>query len=82
MIYTCQVPFVQTMDSVIHCIDHYPADRYLGNQLYLIQWIDIYPVDSVRHLLKWKGGGRKKYITVFARLKEGTLQLQLHKKGM
>ena len=55
MIYTCQAPFVQTMDSVIHWIDHCPADRYLGNQLCLIQWIEIYPVDSVMHLLKWRG---------------------------
>ena len=26
-------PVVQTLDSAIHWINHYPADKYLGNQL-------------------------------------------------
>ena len=26
-------PVVQTLDSSIHRINHYPADKYLGNQL-------------------------------------------------
>ena len=28
-----QGPVVQTLDSSIHRINHYPADKYLGNQL-------------------------------------------------
>ena len=32
-------PIVQTVDSAIHQINHYPVDKYLGNQLR-------YPVDS------------------------------------
>ena len=31
-------PVVQTLDSAIYRINHYPADKYLGNQLH-------YPVD-------------------------------------
>ena len=31
-------PVVQTLDSAIHRINHYPADKYLGNQLH-------YPLD-------------------------------------
>ena len=34
-----QDPVVQTLDSAIHWIDHYPADKYLGNQL-------LYPLDG------------------------------------
>ena len=26
-------PIVQTLDSAIHRINHYPADKYYGNQL-------------------------------------------------
>ena len=26
-------PVVQTLDSTIHRINHYPADKYYGNQL-------------------------------------------------
>ena len=26
-------PVVQTLDSAIHQINHYPADKYYGNQL-------------------------------------------------
>ena len=32
-------PVVQTLDSAIHWINHYPADKYYGNQLR-------YPADS------------------------------------
>ena len=32
-------PVVQTLDSAIHWINHYPADKYYGNQLR-------YPLDS------------------------------------
>ena len=34
-----QAPVVQTLDSAIHWINHYPADKYYGNQLR-------YPLDS------------------------------------
>ena len=34
-----QAPVVQTLDSSIHRINHYPADKYYGNQLR-------YPLDS------------------------------------
>ena len=27
-------PVAQTLDSTIHRINHYPADKYLGNQLH------------------------------------------------
>ena len=37
-IYEHQAPVVQTLDSTIHRINHYPADKYYGNQLH-------YPVD-------------------------------------
>ena len=43
-------PVVQTLDSSIHRINHYPADKYLGNQL-RFHWIEIYPADSSIHLL-------------------------------
>ena len=33
-------PVVQTLDSVIHRINHYPADKYQGNQL-------CYPLDRL-----------------------------------
>ena len=29
----CQAPVVQTLDSAIHRINHYPADKYYGNEL-------------------------------------------------
>ena len=35
----CLAPVVQTLDSAIHRINHYPADKYYGNQLR-------YPLDS------------------------------------
>ena len=28
-----QAPVVQTLDSTIHWINHYPADKHYGNQL-------------------------------------------------
>ena len=34
-----QAPVVQTLDSAIRRINHYPADKYYGNQLR-------YPLDS------------------------------------
>ena len=34
-----QGPVAQTLDSAIHRINHYPADKYYGNQLR-------YPLDS------------------------------------
>ena len=34
-----QASVVQTLDSAIHQINHYPADKYYGNQLR-------YPLDS------------------------------------
>ena len=34
-----RAPVVQTLDSAIHRINHYPADKYYGNQLR-------YPLDS------------------------------------
>ena len=43
-------PVVQTLDSAIHRINHYPADKYLGNQL-RYPLVEIYPSSSVIHLL-------------------------------
>ena len=37
--FNCLAPVVQTLDSAIHRINHYPADKYYGNQLR-------YPLDS------------------------------------
>ena len=37
--FNVQAPVVQTLDSAIHRINHYPADKYYGNQLR-------YPLDS------------------------------------
>ena len=37
--FVSQAPVVQTLDSAIHRINHYPADKYYGNQLR-------YPLDS------------------------------------
>ena len=41
-----QASVVQMLHSAIRRINHYPADKYKGNQLHLI-----YPMDSVIHLL-------------------------------
>ena len=46
-----QAPVVQTLDSAIHRINHYPADKYYGNQLRYPRWIVIYPVDSATQRL-------------------------------
>ena len=35
---------VSTLDSAINWINHYPADKYLGNQLR-------YPADNIIHFL-------------------------------
>ena len=43
---------VPRLDSAIHRINHYLVDKYQGNQYNCtILSIDIYPVDSVMHLL-------------------------------
>ena len=34
-----QVPVVQTLDSAIHCINHYPLDNSIG-------FASVYPLDS------------------------------------
>ena len=40
-------PVVQTLDSAIHRINQYPADKYYGNQYYYtIRRTVIYLVDS------------------------------------
>ena len=46
-----QAPIVQTMDSAISGINHYPVDSAIG----LIHWILIYPVDSAIHRLNNRG---------------------------
>ena len=48
-----QAPVVYKLDSAIHRINHYPAvDKYWGGGggNCPIQWIEIYPVDSVIHV--------------------------------
>ena len=47
-----QAPVVQTLDSAIHRINHYPAD---GETNCTIHWIEIYPVDSTIQHLKNRG---------------------------
>ena len=42
--------FVQRMDSVSQRINHYPPDKYWWNQLRVVNWIAIYPLDSAIHL--------------------------------
>ena len=58
-----QVPAVQTLNSAIHRINHYPAhdpaDKYLGTN-YAIHWIDIHPMDSTIHLLNNWGTNLKR----------------------
>ena len=44
-----QAPVVQTLDSTIHQLNHYPAEKYQGKQHCIIGWIEIYPVDNVIH---------------------------------
>ena len=36
-----QAPVVQTLDSAIRRINHYPADKYYGNQLRYLLDIDL-----------------------------------------
>ena len=44
---------VQTLDSAIHLTTHRLANTYYENQLrYPQHWIEIYPAESVIHLLK------------------------------
>ena len=38
-----QAQVVQTLDSAIQRINHYPADKYFGETYCAIQWIEIYP---------------------------------------
>ena len=45
---------VQTSDSAIHRINHYPADSVLISGI-LIRWIVIYPVDSAIQRLNNRG---------------------------
>ena len=37
-----QAPVVQKLDSAIHQINHYPPDKYQGNQCCVIKWTEIY----------------------------------------
>ena len=46
----CLAPVVETLDSTIHRINHYPADKY-----YAIRWIAIYLVDSA--IQRWNNAG-------------------------
>ena len=46
-----QAPVVQKLDSNFHQINHYPPDKYQGNQYCVIKQIEIYLVDSALHLL-------------------------------
>ena len=41
-----QVPVVQTLESAIHGINHYPLDSAILVSLILIHWILIYPLHS------------------------------------
>ena len=44
-----QAQVVQALDSAIQRINHYPANKYFGETYCAIQWIEIYPADSVIH---------------------------------
>ena len=50
-----QAPVVQTSDSAIHRINHYPADSVLLISVILIRCIVIYPVDSAIQRLNNRG---------------------------
>ena len=53
--YKQQAPVVQTLDSAIHRINHYPGDKCcvsVGETNCAIQWIVIYSLDSVIQFLK------------------------------
>ena len=41
-----QVPVVQTLESAIHGINHYPLDSAILVSLILFHWILIYPLHS------------------------------------
>jgi len=49
VLYETQARAVQTMNNAIHRINHYPGDKHWEINC-AIQWIKIYPVDSVIHL--------------------------------
>ena len=45
-------PVVQTLDSVIHRINHYPENKTSIRETHCtIHWLEIYPGDSAIHLL-------------------------------
>ena len=46
-----QAPVVQTLDSAINRINHYPVDKNIRETSCVIQWQEIYPVDCAFHLL-------------------------------
>ena len=46
-----QAPVVQTLDSAINRINHYPVDKNIRETNCVIQWLEIYPVDFATHLL-------------------------------
>ena len=45
---------VQKLDSALHRINHYPAEKYYGNQ-FAIRWIVMYPVDGTIQRLNYRG---------------------------
>ena len=49
------VPVVQTMDSAVRRINHYPVDKHLQNQLSYPSRIVIYPADSAIDRLNYCG---------------------------
>ena len=49
------IPVVQTLDSAIHRINHYPADNCIREINYAIYWIDFYPVDTAIQRLNNRG---------------------------
>ena len=48
-------PVVQTLDSAINRINHYPADSVIDFRNTYIHWIVIYPVDSAIQRLNNRG---------------------------
>ena len=44
-------PVVQTLDGAIHRINHYPVDRYYGNQLRYL-FLVVQTLDSAIHRIK------------------------------
>ena len=55
-----QSPVVQSVDSTIHRINHYPVDK-CWKKIYAIHWIVVYPVDSVFHPLNNRGQLNTRY---------------------